>query len=555
MTAAQDNDVLLIGCGPAGERAASAEVFGFKACNLWRIARLGLPVPPAFVLGTGYCRGYFRNQRKAPGDLRDLLATNVRHLEQASGLVFGGIRKPLLVSVRSGAAVSMPGMLETVLNVGLNDQTLRGLVRMTGSPRVAWDSYRRLVQSYAEIVHHCPAREFDAACSEQLRLFGLERPGEMDFHQVMILTKVYQDLFEKLTGYAFPQNPIEQLEAALLAVWESWSSHKAAEYRRLNALPDDPGTAVTVQRMVFGNAGGASGAGVGFTRDPATGENRIYLDYMFDVQGEDLVSGRANAADIALLAEALPEIYKEIAQVARTLEREFRDLQEFEFTVENARLFMLQTRSGKRTPWAALRIAIEQVGEGLVAPAEALAQLNGIDLDGITRARIESVEQGRVLCHATTAGFGVASGSIALDPESAQSMARQGRGVILVRESTATADIAGIAAAQGLLTAAGGRTSHAAVVARQMNKVCLVGCDALSVDLARRRCSIGGKLFDEGEVISLDGETGQVIAGEVKVIVEKPAAWLAEVAGWCAAGRVGSSVPQEDLQPAGQESP
>ena len=555
MKSAQDNEVLLIGCGPAGERAASAEAFGFKAFNLWRMARLGLPVPPAFVLETGYCREYFRRGRKAPDDLRDLLAANVRHLEQASGLVFGGIRKPLVVSVRSGAAVSMPGMLETVLNVGLNDQTLRGLVRMTGNPRVAWDSYRRLVQSFAEIVHHCPAREFDAACSGQLRQFGLERLGEMDFQQMAMLTKAYQDLFENLTGYAFPQNPIEQLEAALLAVWDSWSSQKAAEYRRLNALSDDAGTAATVQRMAFGNAGGASGSGVGFSRDPATGENRIYLDFMFDVQGEDLVSGRANAADIALLAEAVPETYQEIVQVARTLEREFRDLQEFEFTVENARLFMLQTRTGKRTPCAALRIAIEQVGEGLVEPGEALARLNGIDLDGIARARIESVEQGRVLCRATTAGFGVASGSIALDPESAQSMARQGRGVILVRESTATADIAGIAAAQGLLTAAGGRTSHAAVVARQMNKVCLVGCDALSVDLARRRCSIGGRSFAEGDVISLDGDSGQVLAGEAKVLVERPVAWLDEVARWRAAGHVNSSVPDACVQAIPLDSP
>jgi pyruvate,orthophosphate dikinase len=284
--------------------------------------------------------------------------------------------------------------------------------------------------------------------------------------------------------------------------------------------------------MVFGNAGGASGSGVAFTRNPATGENQIYLDFIFNVQGEDLVSGRAAAADTALLADVLPETYKEIVKVARALEREFRDLQEIEFTVENGRLFILQTRTGKRTPWAALRIATELVAEGQIEPHEALARLSAIDLDSIRRTRLESVEDERVLCRATAAGFGVASGCIALDSDSARSIAQQGKSVILVRENPSTADIAGIAAAAGLLTTGGGRTSHAAVVARQMNKVCLVGCDALSVDLDRRRCSIGGRIFNEGDVISLDGDSAHVLAGEAKVVVEKPLAWLAEVARW-----------------------
>jgi pyruvate,orthophosphate dikinase len=530
--ASLDEQILLIGCGPAGESAASPEVIGFKAYNLWRMARLGLPVPPAFVLGTEYCRDYFRRGRKAPDDLRDLLAANIRHVEKASGLVFGGIRQPLLVSVRSGAPVSMPGMLDTVLDVGLNDQTLRGMVRMTGNPRVAWDSYRRLVQSFAETVRRCPGGDFDAVCAQQLRLFRLQDVGEMDFRQLATLAKAYRALFEGHTGGGFPQNPIEQLEAAVVAVWESWFSQRAIEYRRLNELPDDLGTAVTVQRMVFGNAGSASGSGVGFTRDPSTGENRIYLDFIFNVQGEDLVSGRVDAAETALLADALPETYGAIVKVARTLEREFRGLQEFELTVENGHLFLLQTRTGKCTPWAALRIATEMVAEGIIDPGEALARLSAIDLAGIRRARVESVEQERVLCRATTAGFGVANGSIALDSDSARSMAREGKSVILVRENTSTADIAGIAAATGLLTAVGGRTSHAAVVARQLNKVCLVSCDALSIDLDRRRCSIGDEVLREGDVISLDGDSGRVFAGEVEVVVEKPLAWLAEVASW-----------------------
>ena len=528
-----NEQTLSIGCGPAAqESAAQTEVIGFKAYNLWRIARLGLPVPPAFVLGTEFCHEYFRRGRETPDGLREVLTAKIRHIEQASGLVFGGARKPLLVSVRSGAPVSMPGMLETVLDVGLNDQTLRGLVRTTGNPRGAWDSYRRLVQSFAEIVHRCPTGEFEAICAEHLRLCGLEQVSEMDFQQLATLTNAYQHLFEDRTGAAFPQNPIEQLEAAVAAVWESWSSSKAVEYRRLNDLSDHLGTAVTVQRMVFGNAGGASGSGVGFTRDPSTGENRLYLDFVFNVQGEDVVSGRIDAADTALLVDAFPETYKEIVTVARTLEREFRDLQEFEYTVENGHLFILQTRSGKRTPWAALRIATELVTEGIIDAGEALQRLGAIDLDGIQRTRIESVDDQRVLCRATAASCGVASGCIALDSESAQAMANQGRQAILVRETTSTADIAGIAAAAGILTAVGGRTSHAAVVARQMNKVCLVCCDALSVDLEHRRCSIGDTVFNEGAVISLDGDSGQVISGEAKVVVEKPLAWLAEVARW-----------------------
>ena len=526
------DSIFLIGCSGAGEAATSAEAIGFKAFNLWRIARLGLPVPPAFTLGTEYCRQYFRRGRRAPDGFRELLASNIRHLEQSSGLIFGGVRKPLLVSVRSGAPVSMPGMLDTVLDVGLNEQTLRGLVRMTGNPRVAWDSYRRLVQAFGEIVHHRPTSEFDTVCAEQVRLLGLEHVADMDFRQLADLTKAYRELFEDRTGGGFPQPPIEQLEAAVVAVWESWTSEKAVAYRRLNGIPDDIGTAVTVQRMVFGNAAGASGSGVGFTRDPASGENRIYLDFIFNAQGEDLVSGCADAADIALLADAFPSIYAEIVRVARALEREFRDLQEFEFTIENGRVFILQTRSGKRTPWAALRIAVELVAEGIIESDEALARLSAMDLDDITRTRIESIADDRLLGCATTAGLGVASGCIALDAELARSMANQGKSVILVRHTASTADIAGIAVASGLLTAVGGRTSHAAVVARQLNKVCLVGCSALSVDLDRRRCSIGARAFSEGDIISLDGDSGQVFAGEAKVVVEKPVEWLAIVAGW-----------------------
>jgi pyruvate,orthophosphate dikinase len=505
---------------------------GFKAYNLWRMARLSMPVPPAFVLGTGFCRAYFASHRKPPPGLRAQLAAHIQDLEEATGLRFGSERKPLLVSVRSGAPVSMPGMMETILDVGMNDTTVRGILRLTGNPRLAWDSYRRLVQSFAEVVVGCPADAFEQALSRRLQASGVASARELDFQSLQALTRDYLELFEAAAEKPFPQDPLDQLEAAVTGVWSSWAGDKAVAYRRLNGLPDELGTAVTVQRMVYGNAGGTSGAGVAFTRDPATGERSLYLDFMFNAQGEDVVSGRHRISDASRLSELLPTVYGEILKAGQLLEQEFRDMQEFEFTVQDGMLSILQTRAGKRTSWAALRIIVEQAEEGLIATKEALDRAAALDLGGIGRSRIVRANETRTLCRAVSASIGVAVGEIAFDAAKARDVAAAGRAAILVREDIATDDIVGIASAAGILTATGGRTAHAAVVARQLNKVCLVGCEALTVDLASRRCSIGGQWFSEGDSLCLDGHSGEVLAGAVQIETERPAELLAKLAHW-----------------------
>jgi len=429
----------------------------------------------------------------------------------------------------------MPGMLETVLDVGLNSTTLRGFLRMTGNPRLVWDSWRRLIQSFAEVVHGVPGGDFDRLLAAALAEHRLATCRDLDFHQMKMLAAAYLDLYARLVGAPFPQDPLEQLEAAAGAVFRSWNSDKALSYRKLNGLADDLGTAVTVQRMVFGNAGGTSGSGVAFTRDPASGEKHLYLDYLGNAQGEDIVSGRRALSASDDLASLLPPVYQEITQVAQQLEQSFRDTQEIEFTVQDGKLFLLQTRCGKRTPLAALRMAVEQVGEGLIEPATALARLAHLDLDSIETHRLHVSEETPLLCTAISASLGVASGRIALDVETARRMAQAGKPVILVRMEIATDDIAGIDVAAGLLTAYGGRTSHAAVVARERNKVCLVGCAALSIDLANRRLTLGERTLAEGDLVCLDGESGNVYAGSPSIEHERPQALLVEVARWKAA--------------------
>jgi pyruvate,orthophosphate dikinase len=524
--------VYLIGAGTALAAGTSPEEMGFKAYNLARMAAVGMPVPPAFVLSTVFCQDYYAAKGALPEGFRDLLRGNLRELERLSGLSFGGERRPLLVSVRSGAAVSMPGMLDTVLNVGLNDATVAGLVRMTGNPRLAWDSYRRLIQSFAEVVHGAKADAFEQARARQLKAARLANPSELDFMALRELATEYLEIYRELTGESFPQAPLDQLTAATEAVFLSWSGKKALEYRRIHRLRGVAGTAVCVQTMVYGNSGGTSGSGVAFTRDPATGENVLYMDFLFNAQGDDVVSGRQEVGDGALIGSLLPEVTQQIEALRKRLEAEFGDVQEFEFTVQNAQLFMLQTRSGKRTPLAALRIAVEMVAEGLLEPAAALARLEGCKLKAIRTEAIRAKDGQAPLARAIPAGIGVAVGEIALDSETARRRAAAGKAVILVREDTSTDDIGGIAGAAGILTVRGGRTAHAAVVARQMGKVCLVGCRELAIDLAKRSCSIGGKLLREGQVISLDGGAGGVYAGAVNIVRAKPERELAAVASW-----------------------
>ncbi|MBN8451538.1 PEP/pyruvate-binding domain-containing protein [Accumulibacter sp.] len=524
--------LFLFGGKVAASRPGSIDEMGFKAFNLMAMTAAGLPVPPGFVLTTGFARQAVTGAGSATSELRAALADGVRHIERESGLGFGARRRPLLVSVRSGAPVSMPGMMETLLDVGVNDLTVDAIIRSTGNPRLAWDCYRRLVQGFAEVVHDCPANAFASGLEECMRACGASSPREIDFRSLTALTRDYLALFEELTGEPFPQDPMLQLEQAAVAVVRSWHSEKAVTYRRARNIGDSPGTAMTVQRMVFGNAGGMSGAGVAFTRDPSTGANELYMDFLFNAQGEDVVSGRHALADEVPLATLLPDTRREIEAIAAKLETEFGDAQEFEFTVEDGKLFMLQTRAAKRTPLAALRIAVDLVAAGLIDPAAALAQLQGIDLAALEELRLARPDELQLLASATPAGIGIAVGRLVLDVEAAERLAAAGDPVLLLRHETATADIAGIAISAGILTAVGGRTSHAAVVARQLGKVCLVGCRELVLDLQARRCRIGGHELGEGDWLCLDGNAGHIHAGRPEVVGVRPDELLQEVEKW-----------------------
>jgi pyruvate,orthophosphate dikinase len=519
---------LFIGDG-AETDALDPEIVGSKAAGLARMASLGLRVPPAFVLPTSLCRPMNQGDPEAEQALVQGLRAGVRRLETATGRKFGDSRRPLLVSVRSGAARSMPGMLDTVLDVGLNAETVRGLMRITGNPRMAWDSYRRFVQSYAEVVEAAPAEPFETTMRDMLRAEQADGETELDPEALERLSRAMLTAAQAQTGRGVPSDPMDQLLAAARAVYRSWDGARAKEYRRLNRLGDLEGTAVAVQAMVFGNSGGRSGAGVAFTRNPATGEKQLYVDFLHDAQGEDVVSGRRTPGDAAGLALRLPEAARELAAGAALLEQELKDVQDIEFTIETGRLYFLQTRPAKRAPRAVLRTAVDLVSEGLIAPSEGLRRVADIDLEQSGVARF--VGEAQPAANAIPASSGVASGAAAFDAEAAGRIAARGCSVILVRHETSTDDIAGFAAAAGILTAVGGRTAHAAVVARQLGKVCLVGCSRLMLD-GRGSARLGEASFKEGDWLSLDGETGEVFLGRREIVTTRPEAEIAEVERW-----------------------
>ncbi len=530
-TAANLGSLYLFGCKTSGPGGASPEVIGNKGANLIRMAEAGLPVPAGFILPTELCRDYFRQGRRLPDATMPLLRQGIREVEVATGLTFGGERRPLLVSVRSGAAVSMPGMLQTILNVGLCDRTLPALVRMTGNPRHAWDSYRRLIQTYAEVVRGLQADPFEHILQDHLHAEQVPVVAELDVAALKDLTEAYLKHFESQTGEAFPQDPLAQLAGAVEAVFRSWESPQAIDYRQLYQLDDQAGTAVTIQAMVFGNMGGTSGSGVGFTRDPATGENALYLDFLTNAQGEDVVSGRCIVRGVSDLRETMPALHQQLRQLGYQLERIFRDAQDFEFTVQEGDLYLLQSRDAKRTAWAALRIACDLVAEGLIEEATALQRLASYDLRSVRMVHL-AAEGGGPIGHGVGASPGVAVGAAVFTPEAAVAFSSSGRSPILVRPDIATSDIAGLAASAGVLTARGGRTSHAAVVARQLNKVCIVGCRELTIQEYDKGCHLGDVPVREGDLISLDGDSGEVYAGEVAVVVEEPTRYLREVDRW-----------------------
>lgn len=521
------------------------ENVGLKAFNLMKIAQMGLPVPPAFVIGTKFCHSYFSNDRKLSQAFNDLVHDNIMRLQQTTGHVFGGTRNPLLVAVRSGAALSMPGMLSSILNIGICNETLGGLLRMTGNPRFVWDSYRRLIETYAEVVYGCSLDPFSNVLDARLKDDGANTHDGLDVESLKSVVKDYLKIFaEQTNGIPFPQQPKSQLEDAIAAVFRSWENPRCIEYRRLNNIQGLLGTAVTVQTMVFGNKSPTSGSGVAFTRNPTTGENNLYAEFLFNAQGEDIVSGRRSPEGLQKLGKLLPEMETELRIVGKRLEREFRDMQDFEFTIQEGNLFILQSRNGKRTPWAALMIAVDMVNEGLLDIKTASRRIEMYDLEKIERKRIV-VSKSRLknkgnngndtdqhLTRGIPASPGIAVGKIALDSEKAKDMALTGESVILTRNQISTNDISGMAVSEGTLTRVGGKTSHAALVSREMNKVCIVGCQRLRIDMKDRKCIVGKKVLCEGDYISLDGNTGSVYAGKVQSEIEKPEQLLSEVKKW-----------------------
>ena len=502
---------------------------GLKGQNLMRMAGIGLPVPDGFVIDAHAC-----GPCVSTGNLSDELQQGIRNglenLENSTGLGFGG-RRPLLVSVRSSAAVSMPGMMDTVLDVGMCDSTAAEMIRMTGNPSLVWDSYRRLIQTYAEVIRACDGHRFDDIAKDYLDRQHVERRADLDALSMRNLVGDYLKAFKEETGEPFPQEPMSQLLESVLAVFKSWESHRAAEYRRLQDIRGLDGTAVVVERMVYGNMGPTSGSGVAFTRDPATGEKQFYLDFLFNAQGEDVVSGTRALNGSARLNLVQPRVYSELQAIGSTLEAEFKDMQDMEFTVQEGKLFLLQCRDGKRTSWAAVKIAVDMVSEGIIDRETALSRLQGIDLDSIQRTVVVQAPDLQPAARGVPAGHGVASGRVAIDYDGAKRMSVGGNPVILVRKTIATGDVAAMAICGGVLTALGGRTSHAALLARHMDKACVVGCGGLSISTDARAVTIASRVVPEGEYVSIDGNTGDVYVGRVAVSTERPPE-VAVAKGW-----------------------
>ena len=494
------------------------DLLGGKGANLAEMTRLGLPVPPGFTITTDACRAYMRTGHLPP-ELRVQVTMAVRRLEDALGRGLGDFHEPLLVSVRSGAKFSMPGMMETVLNVGLNDASVIGLAELAGDERFAWDSYRRLIQMFGKTVLDIDGDLFADTLDKAKAAKGVEQDVDLDAADLRQLVEAYKEIVRSESGRVFPQHPREQLDMAIVAVFDSWGTERARLYRRKERIPDDLGTAVNVCTMVFGNLGPTSGTGVAFTRDPASGRTGEFGDYLVNAQGEDVVAGIRNTLSLADLEEVDPAAHAELMQAMRRLETHYRDLCDIEFTIERGKLWMLQTRVGKRTAPAAFRIACQLVDEHLITMDEALSRVTGAQLSQLQFPQFGVDDGERVLLtKAMPASPGAAVGMAVFDPETAEQWASEGKDVILVRRETNPDDLGGMIASVGVLTARGGKTSHAAVVARGMGRTCVVGAEELVIDQATRSFTSRGHTVHEGDVIAIDGTTGEVYLGEVPVV-------------------------------------
>jgi pyruvate,orthophosphate dikinase len=510
--------VYFFGDGRAEGNGQMKDVLGGKGAGLAEMTNAGVPVPPGFTITTAVCRHHQAHGARLPDGFLAQQDAALERLERSLGRRLGDEADPLLVSVRSGAKFSMPGMMDTILNLGLNDRSVRGLAARTGNARFAWDCYRRFVQMFASVVMDFEKHEFETVIASAKKRRRVKLDTELDAVDLERLAQEFKQLVRRRAGREFPQDPREQLAMARDAVFRSWDNDRAVYYRRQNGIPDDLGTAVNVQAMVFGNMGETSGTGVGFTRNPSTGENHFYGEYLTNAQGEDVVAGVRTPQPISHLEQEMPEVYRQLRDITSRLEQHYRDVQDFEFTIQEGRLFLLQTRNGKRTAQAAVRIAVEMVAEGLITEPEAILRVEPDSLDHLLHPRLDPRAKARLLATGLAASPGAAVGQAVFDADTAAARGGARHKVILVRKETTPDDIHGMDAAQGILTATGGMTSHAAVVARGMGKPCVSGAGAVHVDEHARRMTVDGVVVKEGEWITLDGSTGRVLQGAVPTI-------------------------------------
>lgn len=509
-------------------------LLGGKGANLAEMINLGLPVPPGFTITTDACNRFYEEDEKIWKELNDEIKTHLKELEVQLDKKFSDEENPLLVSVRSGAVTSMPGMMDTILNLGLNDISVKGLARSTGNERFAYDSYRRFIQMFADVAMEIPKVRFDSILDEMKKEKGVDLDTDLTADDLKLLVEKFKAVYLEEMGEEFPQEPINQLQLSIEAVFRSWNNPRARIYRKIHHIANDLGTAVNIQSMVYGNMGEESGTGVAFTRNPATGENKLFGEYLINAQGEDVVAGIRTPEEISHLNDTMPEIYKEFKEISHKLEEHYNDMQDIEFTIENKKLYILQTRTGKRTAHAAIRIAVELVKEGLIDKEEAIMRIEPNSLNQILHPAFEEKAAGeaQVLARGLAASPGAASGKIYFNAQDLVAAKARGEECILVRQETSPEDIEGMASAEGILTSRGGMTSHAAVVARGMGKCCVAGCNDIRVNEERKEMRSGDITLKEGDYISIDGSTGTVYKGKIKKVQPTLSGGFAEFMNW-----------------------
>ena len=524
--------VYLFADGKAEGTGKMKDQLGGKGAGLAEMTLAGLPVPPGFTITTEACNAYYSAGEKFPEGMWDEVLSALRRVEEATGKQFGGAENPLLVSVRSGAKFSMPGMMDTVLNLGLNEGTLAGLAGLTGNERFAYDAYRRFIQLFGKIVLGINAEKFEHRFQEKKQQLGVTEDTQVPAEALRELAAEFKQIVRQETGRDFPTDPLQQLELAIRAVFASWNGKRAKDYRRTYKIADDLGTAVNVMTMVFGNMGEDSGTGVAFTRNASTGERELYGEYLQNAQGEDVVAGIRTPKKIAQLQHEMPEVYDQFVQVAERLEKHYRDVQDLEFTIERGKLYMLQTRNAKRTGAAAVRVAVEMVEEGVIDKATAVGRVEPAQLDQLLHPMIDPKAEVEVLTTGLPASPGAATGLVVFDPDEAEELGQKGEKVILVRIETSPEDFHGMVAAQAILTARGGMTSHAAVVARGMGKCCVAGAGEVVIDYAAQKFTANGQTVKQGDSITLDGSTGRVILGEAPLVKPEQSGHFKQLMEW-----------------------